>query len=161
MDSKKALVQLFEGKIAEMLRVITQSALEAHAAATHEESKAEDQYDTRGLEASYLAGAQSRRAMELEEMLNTYRFVDLKTFDGKSAIASTALIELQPEEGAPSLYLLMPNGGGMSVDWKGRKVQTITPQSPLGSALLGKRIGDEIGISVEGKIKDFEIISIQ
>jgi hypothetical protein len=116
MDSKKALLQLFDAKIAEMLRVLTQSALEAHAAATHSESKAEDQYDTRGLEASYLAGAQSRRAMELEQILNTYRFIDLKTFGSDVPIASTALIELRPEEGTPSLYLLMPNGGGMTVD---------------------------------------------
>lgn len=160
MEAKKALLQLFEAKIVEMLKVITLSAMEAHAAATHTESKAEDQYDTRGLEASYLAGAQSRRAMELEEILNTYRFVDLKAFGEKVAIASTALIELRPEEGEPSLYLLMPNGGGMSVDWNGRKVQTITPQSPLGVALLGRYLGDEISIKVEGKIKDFEIISL-
>lgn len=160
MSAKKTLLALFEVKIADMLQMLTHSALEAHAAATHSESKAEDQYDTRGLEASYLAGAQSRRVLELEQILNTYRFVDLKNFGPDTPISATALVELRSEEGAESLYLLMPNGGGMSVEWEGRKVQAITPQSPLGNVLLKKRVGDEISISVEGSIKDFEIISV-
>lgn len=161
MSAKKELLALFEAKIAEMLRVLTQSAMEAHAAATHTESKAEDQYDTRGLEASYLAGAQSRRAMELEEVLNTYRFVDLKDFGPDTPIASTALIELRSEEGRTTQYLLMPNGGGMSVLWKGKKVHTITPQSPLGEGLMGKRVGDEISLAIEGSVKDLEITGVQ
>ena len=67
--NKKQIIKSFEEQIAQALSVMTQAALHAHEAATHGESKAEDQYDTRGLEASYLAGAQSRRAMELEEAL--------------------------------------------------------------------------------------------
>lgn len=160
MKDKKALLQLFEAKILEMLRVLTQSALDAHAAATHTESKAEDQYDTRGLEASYLAGAQSRRAMELEQSLNVYRFVDLKAFNDETPIASTALIELKSEEDRSTFYLLMPQGGGMNVLWEGVKVQTVTPQSPVGEALLGKKVGDEISIFVEGKDRDFEIVAL-
>lgn len=160
-DEKKALLHLFEATIAERLRVHTQSALEAHAAATHTESKAEDQYDTRGLEASYLAGAQSRRAMELEQLLNTYRFIDLKSFGADSPIAATALVELKPESGATSFYLLMPIGGGMNVTWQGRSVQTITPQSPMGEALLGKRQGDDITVQIKNLLKDYEIVSVR
>ena len=59
--NKRDLLNLFANKIAEDLLVMTKAALAAHEAATHSESKAEDQYDTRGLEASYLAGAQSKR----------------------------------------------------------------------------------------------------
>ena len=40
------------------------SARSAHEEATSEQSKAENKYDTRGLEAAYLAGAQSRQAAE-------------------------------------------------------------------------------------------------
>lgn len=157
---KKPLLKLFEEQIAEMLRVLTQAALEAHAAATHTESKAEDQYDTRGLEASYLAGAQSRRALELEQLLNLYRFLDLSPFTAQTPIASTALVELGSEEGQKSLYLLMPLGGGMQTDWNGRNVQVVTPQSPIGEALLGKRVGDQISVEIRKVTKDYDILAV-
>jgi transcription elongation GreA/GreB family factor len=161
MKAKKELLQRFEAIILEMQKVLTQAALAAHAAATHSESKAEDQYDTRGLEASYLAGAQSRRALELEQILNSYRFIDVKSFGPQSPIAATALVELRADNGNCSTYLLMPTGGGMSVDWHGKKVQTITAQSPLGSALVGRKVGDEVSVSVAGIIRDFEIASVE
>ena len=44
--------------------MLTQAALSTHAEATDEENKAEDKYDTRGLEASYLAIGQSKAAEE-------------------------------------------------------------------------------------------------
>ncbi|NBU22139.1 hypothetical protein EBS43_12140, partial [bacterium] len=49
-------------KLNHELQTIELSAQAALEAATHEESKAEDQHDTRGLEASYLARAQASRA---------------------------------------------------------------------------------------------------
>jgi len=157
---KKLLLKLFAAKIEQMRQLLTAAALEAHAAATHAESKAEDKYDTRGLEASYLAGAQANRALELERMSNVYRFIDLKDFGPDSPIAATAVVELQSEDGRRALYFLMPNGGGMSVDWEGKRVQSITPQSPMGEALLGKKQGDEISVVVAGRESDFEITSV-
>ncbi len=159
MDKNK-IRELFAAKIEQMRQLLTAAALEAHAAATHAESKAEDKYDTRGLEASYLAGAQAARALELERMANVYRFIDLKDFGPDSPITATAVVELRSEDGRKALYFLMPNGGGMSVDWEGKKVQSITPQSPIGEALLGKKQGDEISVSVAGKQTDFEITSV-
>src|SRR5690606_40067799 len=50
--------------------VIARDALKAsHEAATHAESKAENKYDTRGLEAAYLADGQRRRVHEIETAL--------------------------------------------------------------------------------------------
>lgn len=158
--SKRDLLKLFEDQIAQSLAAIIQAANEAREAAIHTESKAEDQYDTRGLEASYLAGAQSRRAGELEQLLNTFRFVDIKEFTEKDVIASTALIELESEDAARSLYLMMPLGGGLSVKWEGKTVNVVTPSSPLGETLLKKRVGDQISIEIKGKIKDYDILSI-
>lgn len=157
---KKQLLKLFEIQIEQVLSTLLLSAKEAHAAATHAESKAEDQYDTRGLEASYLAGAQSRRALELGQTLDMYRFIDVKTFAANDPIVATALIELHNEEGRATHYLLMPSGGGMSVTWEGKRVQCITPQSPLGEALLGKRRGDDVTVRVDGQDRDYEIVAV-
>lgn len=144
-----------------MLAALTLSAKEAHAAATHTESKAEDQYDTRGLEASYLAGAQSRRALELNQTLAMFRTLQIKDFAKGDPILATALITLQDEDGRKNYYLLMPAGGGMTAACEGKKVQCITPQSPLGELLLGRRQGEEISLRTEGKERDFEIVSVE
>lgn len=156
---KRALLKIFAEKIAADLNVATQAALAAHEGATHSESKAEDQYDTRGLEASYLAGAQSKRAMELEETLNYFRFTDLKTFTESTPIAATALVELDCD-GKRSFYLFMPRGGGMSARWENRQVQVVTPQSPIGEALLGRRVGDQIEVEIGGTTRDDDIVAI-
>lgn len=157
--NKKGLLHLFESQIASSLAVLTQAALAARDAATHSESKAEDQYDTRGLEASYLAGAQSKRATELEELLAIYRHIDIKTFSASSPIAATAVVELDLD-GTSSFYLLMPKGGGMGATFEGKTIQVITPQSPLGEALLGRRVGDSIHVQIQKTMKDYDVVNI-
>jgi len=158
--NKKEIIEKFVAKIAADLAVITQSAVAAHGAATHAESKAEDKYDTRGLEASYLAGAQSKRALELQASLDMFRHVDLKAFDAKTKIASTALIELEDEDGEKSQYLLMPTSGGLTVTHDGKTVQCITPQSPVGEALLGSLVGDQITVHLRGKMRSLDIVGV-
>ena len=156
---KKALVHLLVESVAKDHATLIASAVAAHEAATHSESKAEDQYDTRGLEASYLAGAQSRRAMELEEVLALFRNLDLQTFTDQTPIASTALVELE-NDGKKTLYFMMPKGGGMTVTHAGNSVQVVTPISPLGEALLGRRVGDQIELRINRVVRDYEITAV-
>ena len=155
MDKRKLLDILAE-QIASDLAVLSQAAQAAYEAATHAESKAEDQYDTRGLEASYLAATQAKRTAELKDQLDLYRFVDIKDFDKKTPIASTAVVELE-SEGKRTLYLLMPTGGGRHTTFENRVIQVVTPQSPIGEALLGKKVEDQIEIEIGKTRKDFDI----
>jgi len=156
---KRQLLKLFEAQISADIAMLKASAVAAHEAATHTESKAEDQYDTRGLEASYLAGAQAKRALELEQLELMYRHIDPLPFTAVTPIASTALIELKSSEGS-AFYFLMPLGGGRQVKYEGKTIHVITPQSPLGEAILGKKVGDEIEILLQRKQRDYEIVAI-
>ena len=156
---KRELLKKFEARIAADFSVLTQAALAAREAAIHSESKAEDQYDTRGLEASYLAGAQSKRALELEGLLALFRHIDLKQFGPQTPIAATAVIELE-SEGKRSYCFLMPQGGGMSESFDGKLIQVITAQSPLGKALLGRRVGDQIDVEIQRVTRDYEITAV-
>jgi transcription elongation GreA/GreB family factor len=157
--NKRELLKKLEDQISHDLDVLIQAANAAHVAATHVESKAEDQYDTRGLEASYLAGAQSKRAMELEDLRDIFRHIDILNFGPDSAIAATAVIEVE-SEGKRAYYLLMPLGGGMSISFEGKWIQVITPQSPLGSALLGHRPGDQVEVQIQNVLRDYDVISV-
>lgn len=157
MDKKTVLNQLITQLISD-IEMTTQSALAAKEAAIHQESKAEDQYDTRGLEASYLAGAQASRVSEMEELLAIYRNLDLRTFDSNTPISATALVELRSDEKTVYCFLL-PKGGGRSTSYAGKTVQVTTPQSPLGAALLGRKVGDEIEI-ISPTVREYEIVGI-
>jgi hypothetical protein len=157
MDKVKIRAQ-FEAQLVADLGMLTQSAMAAKDAATHSESKAEDQYDTRGLEASYLAGAQAKRVVELEAFLAQLRNLDFRSFRPETPITSTALVELEAQD--KTLYcFLLPEGGGRSTVYEGKTVQITTPQSPLGEVLLGRKQGDEIEVRTQ-VVRDYLIARV-
>ena len=111
------------------------AARAAHAEATDEQSKAENKYDTRGLEASYLARGQSRQAAEVGQALLQYRALSLGV---SASVEVGALVQLSAGRDV-SWYFLGPRAGGLEVTVAGQEITVITPQSPLGSQLLGRR----------------------
>ncbi len=155
---KKVLAQFIAALEADH-ELLVRAALDARQAATHEESKAEDQYDTRGLEASYLAGAQANRALELEKIIGFYRLFELPKFEADAPITAGALVELEAAAKL-SCYLLVPRGIGRAVAVDGTTVQVITVQSPLGALLIGKSLGEGVELRRGGSLIEFEIASV-
>jgi transcription elongation GreA/GreB family factor len=153
------LVEKLIAKLEAERQTLAEAALSTYEAATHEESEAEDQYDTRGLEASYLAGAQAKRVADVEQVLHTVRNMNFRNYTDADAIGAAALVQLD-HDGKGSYCLLLPQGGGMTIDHDGYHVQVITPQSPLGEALLGRTVGDVAVIDVGNQTREYEIISI-
>ena len=127
-------------------------------AATNTESKPENKYDTRALEASYLAGAQRERLNEAKGMRRVLASTELRSFDECTPIASTAVVELECD-GIHSSCFLLPFAAGFSLPQDSTTtVHTVSLQSPLGQGLVGKFIGDSFTISIAGKDKIYEII---
>ena len=151
-------------KIIDILEVerkkLAEAALNTYNAATHEESEAEDQYDTRGLEASYLAGAQAKRVVEIEQFILNLRFIEPKNFAADAPVSATALVEVVHDD-KTSWCFLLPKGGGMSVEFDGHPVQIITPKSPIGEALMGRRAGDLAIVDTGKETREYEIISVR
>jgi transcription elongation GreA/GreB family factor len=140
---KALLRQTIVATLTAELETLTRAALMAREEATSEESKAESKYDTRGQEAAYLAEGQARLALELQETIATYQTLAFSEFSETSAIAVGAVIALE-SRGRSTLYFLGPRNGGLEVEISGKPVLIVTPQSPLGRQLLGRRAGDKI-----------------
>ncbi len=158
MDKKKLIDQICSQLEADL--IAQKSAAKAtYEAATGEESKPENEYDTRALEASYLAGAQAKRVGEIEAQLTIYKYLEIKNFDAKTPVASTAIIELKDENEKTSRILLLPKGGGISLNWQGQPLQVITLESPLGEAVVGLKVGDSFLVEIGRHSKEYEIIS--
>ncbi len=156
---KQALLDQIQRRLEEEVSTLRLAVEAAKEAATHEESKPENQYDTRGLEASYLAGAQRERLAEVEGALHRIKSTVLVLFHEDSRVAPTALVEVAGDKGN-LIYFVLAFGAGYPLELNGELITVITPQSPLGKALLGKKIGDEMTVRVGDVEKDFEILSI-
>jgi transcription elongation GreA/GreB family factor len=145
-----------------------ESSLEAAVdAATNEESKPENEYDTRALEASYLAGAQKERLEQLKGMRLALAAMPVKSHAPDGPVQTGSIVELE-SEGGQSVCFLLQFAAGYALDFRGRKIRTVTTQSPLGQALLGKAPGDLIAIQVgtpgagtnRGNDLEYEIVSV-
>lgn len=140
---KQLVFQKLKEEINKQLQLAVDSVQVTLDVATHEENKPENKYDTRGLEASYLARAQSERVLDLKSVKVLIDGVKVRMFAPQDRIAITALIQLETSD--KNLWiLLLPKGGGQSVSFESTTVKIITPESPLGAQLVGKIAGDSI-----------------
>lgn len=157
---KRALIASIISQLEENLAAAKDSARISREAATNEESKPENEYDTRALEASYLAGAQSRRVVEIEDLISIFKFIQVKDFRPDEKISASALVEVELD-GKKSFLFIMPKGGGLSLKVQGHNVQIVTPTSPLGEALLDLKAGDSAVVEIGEADIEYDIISVR
>jgi len=158
--NKQELMRAIIAQLVGELETFAKAARAAHAEATHEQSKAESKYDTRGLEAAYLARGQSRQAAELEQAIAKLRALPLREFGAGEETDVGAVIELYAKKDK-SLYFLLPSAGGTEVAHNGDDVLVITPESPLGQQLVGKKKGDRFQLEIAGTRSEYRVAAIQ
>jgi len=158
--NKRALIQKITAQLVSELEVYFRAAQFSRAEATHESNKAENKYDTRGLEASYLARGQSQQAAELEAAIAEYQKLGVKKFAAGDAINLGALIELEMA-GEKNFYFLGPRAGGTEVIHDRKEILVITPQSPLGEQLMGKQAGDQPQLTFGGAKQAAKILKVE
>lgn len=152
--SRKALKQELMELLEHTLATLEAAHADARAGATHEQAKPENDKDTRALEQSYLARGQAMRIETLKAGIAALSTMSLAEGDvGRVG----ALIDAEEEDGEQSLFFLAPEGGGSKL--KGG-VQVLTPASPLGRALLGKRAGDEVELKLAGKTRVLSVLEV-
>ncbi len=113
---------------------------QASAGATDSESRAETKWDTCGLESSYLARGHALHFQELVAQIDELRGMTAPDFSGHP-IGAGALVEANL-------------GGEAMFFFQGREVTIITPESPIGAAMLDKNQGDSFSFRAgsSGKI---------
>ena len=159
MNKTQVLNQIIDS-LTESLEVLAKAAKASHAEATHESSKAENKYDTRGLEAAYLAGGQARQAREIMESIKVYQALTPKTFGLEDLVDLGALVEVELDR-TRSLYFIGPRNGGLEVMVERKEVTVITPQSPLGQTLMGKKAGQTWTNKIGGRAAKCTICGLE
>ena len=84
--------------------------------------------------------------------------MELKEFAPTDAISLGAIVETEIG-GEKKLYFVGPKAGGLEVAFDAATVYVITPQSPIGAKLLGRRAGDVVPVA--GGRPPFRIVSVQ
>jgi len=118
------------------------AAQQAYETATNVETKAENKYDTFGLEASYLAHGQSKRVDE--SLKHIHIFKDLNVVKSNDVIEIGSLVLTCNEQEQPFYYFISPVAGGLKISFMNKEITLITPNAPLGKALMHQAVDEEI-----------------
>jgi hypothetical protein len=157
---KQAIIQAIAAQLQEEIARAVESANRTREGAIHEEARPENDKDTRALEASYLARGQAQRVVELERACKRITFMESRAFSGDDPIDLSALILLESEEGS-RWYFLAPTAGGRTIQHAGVSIDVITPEAPLGRALVGRQRGDDLDLRLNNRLRSLSITELR
>lgn len=155
---KRALLEELLKKSREELVDLTRAALETKNFATDQEFKAESKYDTRALEASYLASAEAKRVEELKLEIQILEEVDPGVSSRLGEISIGALVNLSFGS-REMFYFLIPTAGGTLLKIHDHAVVVVSVFSPIGDAMLGLKKGDKFEVETPKETRTYEILS--
>lgn len=131
---KKDVINAVIAHFKKEIEVYERISKQAREDAISSENKQEGKYDTRAIEASYLAGAQKRRHEELILEVQKLTSFNVELLPkGRITIASLIFLE---DEKSKEWYFLSPASGGFDVDVSGTKIKVVSSTSPIGKALI-------------------------
>lgn len=130
---------------------------EARAGATAREKRVDSRV---ALENGNIARAQAARARRAERELEAVDgFAPVPLGDG-ARIAVGAIVEIEADDtGEGRTLFIAPVGAGLTLTGPGGDGDflVITPASPIGRALIGRRVGDVIDVTIRGEVREWAI----
>lgn len=157
---KTIIIEQITAQLKKELSLTLIAANNAHKAATDDQSVAETQYDTLAIEQSYLAEGQSRRVDEIKYAIKRLQSIPPEALTTKLKINIGSVVQLEKDIDKQQWFFLAPVAGGyrckLTVQDNTINMVVITPESPLGKAMMNKQLDDEINIKItEKRIVDF------
>ena len=134
---------------------LKKAAAETRSVSSGDENKQEGKYDTRSIEASYLAEAQADQAKQIEESI--FKLNNLLLSEEPDTAILGSIVILSDEEDVDHQFFILPAGGGIILEYEGIPLTVITPESPIGDTILNKSIADHIPESPIGSVFISEI----
>lgn len=162
MTNKNKIFEKIIIKVTKEVAVLERAMKSAHEDATHSETKQEGKYDTRAIEAGYLAGAQAERARILKSNLDL--LIKLKDSNlpksGKAKIGSCVCLENEDNPGDKRYYVIIPLIAGVEVEIDGKTYMSLTPESALGKKLIGRAVEDNLVLENFNSTRHMRILDI-
>ena len=137
------------------LSILDAMVTAAREEATSAESRPENKYDTRALEASYLAAGQGERLATLRQLVAWARGLDAAP---QSAALPGALLHIQTDAG--TRWLVLAPTGGPTVQVDGHGISMVSTRSPLGQALAGSERDDAVEVDGPSGTYEAEVLYV-
>jgi transcription elongation GreA/GreB family factor len=112
------------------------------------------------LEFSRIARAQALRAREIRIAIEALKAFRPRPLAARARVELGALIEVEDEEGHGQTLFLAPVGAGEELIGPGGDgfFTVVTPGSPIGSAVLGKREGEGASARIRGEVREWTVV---
>lgn len=160
MDKKELVDQLvrnLEASARAALASRNAAAAEARDGATPDEKRE----DARAIhQLASLGRAQQRRAQQAIADVDRLAQFRPGGFPRTAAIAVGAIVEVEDaDSGEGRTFFLAPVGAGITLTGPGGDghLSVVTPVSPIGRAVLGKKTGEVVDITVDGDVREWSI----
>jgi transcription elongation GreA/GreB family factor len=113
-------------------------------------------------EYSSLARGQGQRAEKVLaelKMLEDFRPTRLPS---RGPIALGSIVEVE-DNAVGRTFFLAPVGAGLELSGPGGDgfLSVVTPVSPIGKAVLGRRVGDNVEVMVQGELREWTITFVE
>jgi transcription elongation GreA/GreB family factor len=156
---KQFLVEQLAERLRESATVARRASQVAAEVARDGATPAEKREDARvALEFSGLAKGQTARAARVAAEISTLEIFRPAKLGPKSPIALGAVVEVEDEAQGRTLFLA-PVGAGIELTGPGGDgfLSVVTPVSPIGKAVIGKRVGDTVEVMVQDEAREWTI----
>lgn len=155
IDKKNILNALIEILKLELSQVEA-AAQSTKDLATADDLKSEGKYDTRAIEASYLASAQQKRVEEIKTDIQMLEEIEIKN-SKKLQMGSLALIS---HKGNDRYYFLTSTSGGTMLTVDGQTILVISVFSPLGNGALGLEEGESFEVETPKELRSYQVLKV-
>nr|BDT27160.1 GreA/GreB family elongation factor [Bacteriovorax sp. HI3] len=155
---KKKIVEVLIEKLNTELKEVEGAAKSTRDLAVAPDLKSEGKYDTRAIEAGYLASAQNKRVEEIK--MDIQMLEDLVTQiepASKLQLGSLGLIDCN---GQKRLYFLSTTSGGSMLMIDNYPILVISVFSPIGDAALGLGAGESFEVETPKETRQYEIVEV-
>lgn len=152
MDKRFLIEQLMT-----KIRASAGVALRAGVEAAREAERYQGAYGERRM-----ALAQAARAERSFEEITALEAFHPKKLPRSAPISLGAVVEIEDEEEGRTFFLA-PVGAGVELTGPGGDgfLSVVTPQSPIGRAVMGRRVGDVIDVEIRGEVREWTITYVE
>lgn len=140
MNKARFFNRLIETMREELLHAVNASK-DAAEYATNDESRAESQWDTQGLEASYLAAGQAGQAKQWAEAIEELQSEREELLKPNDHVSLGALFKCDLS-GSEEVFYFAGVAGGQIIQMDDMEVTVLNSHSPLAGRVLGKKVGE-------------------
>jgi transcription elongation GreA/GreB family factor len=156
---KKFLIEQMAERLRESANVARKASQAAAEVARDGATPAEKREDARvALEFSSLAKGQTERATRVAAELSTLETFRPPPVSPNGPITLGAIVEVE-DEALGRTFFLAPVGAGMELTGPGGDgfLSVVTPISPVGRAVLGRRVDDTVEVMVHNEPREWTI----